>query len=128
MRKIAVICLFFILSNSLYAQENSLVVRYDFTEKSSPPMVPFYLRIYVNDILKDSTKPHMPHHNLANAVRIPLEKGHYTLKVEGVTLPKDGNPIPAMEWVTNLEISKGKSRIHLKLKGNYQVGSTTINY
>lgn len=91
-------------------------------------MVPFYLRIYIDDILIDSTKPHMPHHNLANAVRIPLEKGNYSLKIEGVTIPKDGNSIAVMEWVINLEISKAKSRVHLKLKDDYQVRSTTINY
>lgn len=91
-------------------------------------MVPFYLRIYVNDMLIDSTKPHMPHHNLANAVRIPLEKGSYKLKIEGVTKPKDGGSIPVMEWTTNLEITKGKGRIHLKLNDNYQIRSTTTNY
>ena len=128
MKRLIVSCLLFTLCRSVCAQDNGLVVRYDFTERSSPPMVPFYLRIYINDVLKDSTKPHKPHHNLANAVRIPLEKGFYDLKIEGVILPADNNSMPVMEWLSKLEVTKGKSRVNLKLNENYQVQLSTINY
>lgn len=128
MRKFAVLFFIFMVCNSTYAQESGLVVRYEFTGKPSPPMVPFYLRIYINDILMDSTKPHMPHHNLANAVRIPLEKGSYKLKIEGITTPKEGNSVSVMEWVTKLEITRVKSRVHLKLNDRYEIRSTMVNY
>jgi hypothetical protein len=128
MKILAALCFLFTISGSLIAQEQELIVRYDFSDKSSPPMKPFYLRVYIDSVLVDSTKSHAPNHNLANAVRAKVAKGYHYVKIEGMVIEKNA-AVPVltkvMEWETSIEAGKMKARIILKLNGKYQIESST---
>ena len=126
MKIIIVFCLLLMISNCSFGQTGELFVKYDFAKNASPPMIPFYLRVYVNDILADSTKPHLPHHNLANTTRISLEKGTHLITIEGVTLDKQRDRIVVMKWNQYLEIIQGRRRVVFKLDEKYMIKSISI--
>lgn len=124
---ITLYCLF-LFSGTLNAQESGLVVRYDFAEKSSPPEKLFYLRVYVDGVLMDSTKPHRQNHNLANATQVRISKGNHEIKIEGVVVEENDDPVSlniVMEWREIVKTGKQKTRIKLKLNGRYEIVSVT---
>lgn len=122
-------CLFF-FTGLLNAQGSELIVRYDFSEKSSPPAKMFYLRVYVDSILMDSTKPHRQIHNLANAVQINISQGNHEIKIEGIVV-EDNTDATVLKIVINwkqiVKAGKSKTRVKLKLNGKYKVESATYN-
>jgi hypothetical protein len=126
---IALYCLFF-FPGLLHAQESELIVRYDFSEKSSPPMNIFYLRVYVDGVLMDSTKPHRQNHNLANAAQMKITQGNHEIKIEGIVLEENTDAAVlkiVMEWKQTVKAGKSKTRVKLKLNGKYRVESATYN-
>src|SRR4030095_5350523 len=86
---------------AIYCQKDNFVVHYDFKEKADPPMKPFYLRVFVDNVLTDSTKPHKPSHNLANSVRMTVTDGCHQLRVEGIVVDEMADVVvlnKVMEW------------------------------
>jgi hypothetical protein len=111
------------------SQQTELVVRYDFLNKPSPPDKPFYIRVYVDGVLRDSTRAHSPHHNLANAVRIACTIEKHDVLVEGMVIEKEQKQEAArkvMGWAYSISPGKNKPRIKLKMNEHYQVMVETI--
>ena len=111
------------------SQQTELVVRYDFLNKPPPPDKPFYIRVYVDGILKDSTRAHSPTHNLANAVRIACSVEKHDVLVEGLVIDTEHKydvAIKVLGWAYSISAGKRKPRIKLKLNEHYQVMGETI--
>ena len=129
MKRILIFCFLLSVSVTIRGQESELVVRYGFTDKSSPPMKIFYLNVFVDGIFADSTKPHMPNHNLANAVHVKLAIGPHNIRIEGCVKEKKDNVVTiskVMVWTENLNVTKRKSRVGLKMNGDYEVVGYTV--
>lgn len=126
---IVLYCLFFFTA-LLNAQESELIVRYDFSEKSSPPAKMFYLRVYVDGVLMDSTKPHRQNHNLANATHMKIAQGNHEIKIEGIVVEENTDAAIlkiVIDWKQTVKAGKSKTRVKLKLNGKYKVESATYN-
>ena len=84
----------------------------------------FYVRVLVDGVFADSTKPHMPHHNLANAVRTKIAMGPRKITIEGCVKEEKNNSFvisKVMEWNGTYTITKEKCKISLKMNGDYEV-------
>ena len=124
MTRIFLFCFFCLVSASVNGQESELVVRYDFTKASSPPSKVFYLKVFVDSVFADSTKPHSPHHNLANSVRTKITTGPHNIRLEGCV--KEENEglwfvKNVMNWNGNFNVKKEKCKISIKMNSDYVV-------
>ena len=124
MMRIVISFLLVLCSASINAQESELTVRYDFKENSSPPMKIFYIKVFVDEIFADSTKPHMPHHNLANAVRTKISMVLRNIRIEGWVKEEKGDGFvinKVMDWNRFVNVAQKKCRVSIKMNESYEV-------
>jgi hypothetical protein len=129
MNKRYFVCFFLFISAAVKAQESELVVRYDFIEKAEPPMKVFYVKVSVDGVFADSSKPHLPNHNLANTVKTKVSKGVHHIRIEGfVKEEKDKEFVTSvvMEWNGKFTIKNKKCRILIKMNDRYEVVLYTV--
>ena len=131
MKQILLICFFFSACLPVMSQDKELLVRYDFTKNAEPPMKVFYLKVFIDGVFSDSTKPHTPHHNLANAVRVKVGNELFSIRIEGCVKEEiNGKTVisKVMEVNEYFKIDRRKGRIALRLKGDYEVAVLTRDF
>jgi hypothetical protein len=120
-----IFCSLLAISLSVKGQESEVIVRYSFTNKSSPPMKEFYMKIFVDGIFVDSTKPHTPSSDLlGDVVRRKVAIGPHAIRMDGYV--KEGKKekvfvSKVMGWEGNFNVTKRKCRIGIRLNSNYEV-------